>query len=325
MTSPLIVGLGEALIRLTAPHHGPLESADRFDAIVAGSELNLLIAAQALGASTRWLTRVPENDLGRAMLAHARRYGVEVIAVTEPGGRAGLFFYECGTPPRPSKVLYDRQHSAMSHVTPEDFEWTTVLANADVAHTSGITLAVSVSAGASARRFFECARGAGVVTSLDMNYRPQLWSLEEATPVYRDVVSHVDILFCAPADFRLLLDETGDVPVLADLVRARYNVETVVVRERRAIDATHLATSVHVFGPDAATATADGQVVDEIGAGDAAAAAYLAARFSGLSAQASATLCARAWAWMLTLPGDAWTGSRTDLLDHFSDSRKVRR
>jgi len=64
-------------------------------------------------------------------------------------------------------------------------------------------------------------------------------------------------------------------------------------------------------------------VVDEIGAGDAAAGAFLSSMLNGGSNRTSTERAARAYARMLTIPGDTWTGSLHDLTDGYVVSRTV--
>ena len=137
--SPLIVGLGEAMVRLSPPQKVPLQAATKLELHVAGAELNVLIAAAALGARGRWLTRLPANQLGEMIRRHARSYGLEVESHDEIGGRAGLYFLEQGAPPRPSTVLYDRKDSASSHLGADEFTWDEVLDGAAAVHVTGIT------------------------------------------------------------------------------------------------------------------------------------------------------------------------------------------
>ena len=182
--SPLIVSLGEAMIRLSPRRPIPLEHGTEFEVHVAGSELNLLITAAALGARGRWLTRLPGNKLGEIIRRHACSNNVEVVAVEEDGARAGLFFFELGVPPRPSAVIYDRMDSAASHLTSVEFVWDEVLSDAAAAHVTGITCALGKGPFAATLAFLESAKRLGVMTSFDMNHRSQLWSIDEARSAF---------------------------------------------------------------------------------------------------------------------------------------------
>jgi 2-dehydro-3-deoxygluconokinase len=323
--SPLIVSLGEAMIRLSPRRPTPLEHGTDFEVHVAGSELNLLITAVALGARSRWLTRLPRNKLGEMISRHALSNNVEVVATEEDGGRAGLFFFELGVPPRPSSVIYDRKDSAASHLTSDEFEWDVVISDAAAAHVSGITCSLGTGPFAATLAFLESANRLGVMTSFDMNHRSQLWSIDEARTAYRMVLPLVDTLFVSPHDLVSMCEKTGETETLAEHLVDEFGISTMVVRERHEVSSEKLDVTVQVFGESHSEATASGHVVDELGAGDAAAGAFLTSMLMGDAPSVSSERCARAYARMLTIPGDAWVGSIRDLNDGYLETRKVMR
>ena len=54
----------------------------------------------------------------------AREMGVDVSQVIfSDQGRQGLYFVEYGAAPRASSVLYDRSHSSISTIRPEEVDW----------------------------------------------------------------------------------------------------------------------------------------------------------------------------------------------------------
>ena len=71
-----VVTFGEAMLRLSPPHHQRLEQARTFDVWPAGSELNVAIALARLGTPAAWVSVLPRNPLGRLVAAHARASGV---------------------------------------------------------------------------------------------------------------------------------------------------------------------------------------------------------------------------------------------------------
>jgi len=322
-SAPLIVGLGEAMIRFTARDHAPLSSAKDFTANVAGAELNLLITASQLGSRARWLTRLPTNQFGEMMRRHARAFDVDVRSVDEADARAGLFFLELGAAPRPSKVLYDRRDSAASHFSPDDFDWSAQLRDARVAHVTGITCALGPRSLASSIAFFSAARALGVMTSLDVNYRSQLWSAHDARDALRQVLEVTDTVFVAPSDLELLTGHSASTEELAQRLTESFAISTVVVRERTDAGKDELGVSVRVLGDADAHAHASGYVVDQLGAGDAAAGAFLASMVRGDDATAAARYCAHAYARALTLPGDAFVGTWDDLESGYATSRRL--
>ena len=320
--APLLVGFGEAMIRLSAPDRAPLSVSKELTVGVGGSELNVLVTASALGLRSRWLTRLPANELGQMIRRHALSNDVQVVADDEVGARAGLFFYEFGVPPRPSHVIYDREDSAMSHVDADEFDWEHVLEGASGAHVTGITCALGKGPFEATLAFLRSAKALGVSTSFDMNYRTQLWPVDEARSAFVAILPLVDTLFVAQRDLTLL-QGSGTTADLARSVQDQFDIKTLVIRERAALSSAELSVSVSVFGDDESTVQASGVVVDEIGAGDAAAGAFLSSMLGGGDTRTSTERAARAYARMLTIPGDTWFGTLHDLNDGYVVARTV--
>jgi len=103
-----LVTFGEAMVRLTPPSFQRLEQAHSLDVYVGGGELNVAVAAARLGIASRWVSRLPENALGRMIANAAREQGVDAHIEWSADDRAGLYFAELGAAPRASSVLYDR-------------------------------------------------------------------------------------------------------------------------------------------------------------------------------------------------------------------------
>ena len=305
--SPLVVGLGEALIRLTAQHRMPLEYASALDVSVGGAELNFLITLAKLGCRSRWVTSLPDNPLGRLIDSHARRHGVGTDVDWDPDGRAGLFFVEEGAFPRPTRVHYDRAGSAASQLRPGLFDWPAVLGGATALHSTGITCALGPDTEKAVLEAFEYASGAGVLTTFDLNYRGQLWSPEAAAAAARRVLPMADIFFASPFDLELV-GGTGTSVEIAARLRKTFGLSAVIVRSHRETGSGVLEVSVQAFGddPQPATGSAQATVLDAFGAGDAAAAAFIAGWLRGEPLHQAVSSAAAASAFMYTIPGDAW-------------------
>jgi len=309
---PLVVGFGEALLRLTAGGHVPLEYASTLTVDVGGAELNVLVALAQLGCRTRWVSRLPGNPLGRRIASHARRHGVDLAVEWDGDARAGLYFVEEGAHPRPTQVLYDRIGSAASRLAPGMVDWPRVLRSAAVLHCSGITCAFGADAEKAVLEALESAAAARVMTSFDINYRSQLWDRATAAAAFRRVLPRVNILFASPFDLALI---TGGEPddQLADQVRQEFGLDLVVVRAQQ--QAGHGAVRVNVTvvgGEQAASGTAEATVLDAFGAGDVAVAAFLAGLLAKDQLVEVASAAARSSAHMYTLPGDTWLRPAAD-------------
>src|SRR4051812_2327619 len=90
-----VVTFGEAMIRLTPPGNERLERTISLNLSPGGAELNTAVTLACLGVKASWISRLPDNPLGRYLDRQARAHGVdmsEVIWVPERDGRMGLYF-----------------------------------------------------------------------------------------------------------------------------------------------------------------------------------------------------------------------------------------
>ncbi len=196
-----VVTFGEAMIRLVPPHFQRLEQTTSLDVQIGGGELNVAVGSSRLGLKSTWVTRLPKNALARLLENRVRQAGVDTSHIVwADDGRVGLYFVEFGAAPRPSSVLYDRAHSAISGIKAGEVNWKKVFEGVKWFHTSGITPALSDSAAAVTRDALQAAREAGATVSYDLNYRAKLWSPEKAQAVQEALMQYVDVLITTEED-----------------------------------------------------------------------------------------------------------------------------
>jgi sugar/nucleoside kinase (ribokinase family) len=97
---------------------------------VGGGEFNVAYACARLGLRTGFVSKLPDNPVARIILNHARAVGMDVSNVLMEKfdgvgrkGRVGLNFTEVGTGVRASVTMYDRGHSSISLMKPEEINW----------------------------------------------------------------------------------------------------------------------------------------------------------------------------------------------------------
>ena len=96
-----------------------------------------------------------------------RKYGVKTDFIARGGDRVGIYYLETGASMRPSKVIYDRAHSAIAEADAADFDFDAIMEGADWFHWSGITPAISDKAAELTRLACEAAKRHGVTVSVD--------------------------------------------------------------------------------------------------------------------------------------------------------------
>jgi 2-dehydro-3-deoxygluconokinase len=316
--APLAVGLGESLLRLSAPGHERLSQVRHLDVHVGGAEMNGLIGLAALGFRCRWLTRLSDSPLGRRIAGHAAEHGVEPVVDWDGDARAPLYFVEHGAPPRPSEVLYDRSSTAMTRLTESTFPWAEAVQGAKVALSTGITCALGPGPARAVSSFLSSAREAGASTVFDVNHRARLWTWEQSAPVLRRVLPEVDLLLTSRHDLLHLVEgaaEDEDAVELARRAIKRWGHRVVVLRDTvRSAAGQVTVSATAVTGEEVLTSGGhEAQVVDAFGAGDAALAAFVATWLTGGGLAAALDASAWAAAFQHTVVGDAWQVQPADL------------
>ena len=188
-----IVTLGEIMLRLSTPGHSRFVQSDAFDVVYGGGEANVAVSCANYGHDAYFVTKLPTHEIGQAAVNSLRRMGVHTDYITRGGDRVGIYYLESGSAMRPSKVIYDRAHSAIAEATPDDFDFDAIMAGTDWFHWSGITPALSDSAAELTRLACEAAKRHGVMVSVDLNFRKKLWTPEKAQSVMRPLMTYVDV------------------------------------------------------------------------------------------------------------------------------------
>lgn len=190
-----IVTFGEIMLRLATPEHRRFSQADLFNASFGGGEANVAVSLANFGLKTEYITRLPANDLGDAVLMELRRYGVGTTHILRGGERLGIYFLETGSVSRPGKVIYDRAHSSIAEIRPGMINWKEVFRDASWFHWTGITPAVSEGASLVCMEAINAARRSGMTVSCDLNFRKNLWKWgKSAAEVMPELVNECDII-----------------------------------------------------------------------------------------------------------------------------------
>ena len=299
-----VLCFGEAMVRLTPPHHERLEVTRSLDMAVGGAELNTAVAVSRLRRPAAWVSALPDDPLGRFIASQARLHGVDTEHVVWTDfGKAGVYYVELGAPPRPPSVLYDRKDTAIALCPPEAIDWPALLRQARVLHTTGITPALSRQARAATTAALAAARDAGCRVSFDVNYRAKLWTPEQARETLEPLLRQVDVLFSSLDDLRTIFWLEGSPADVARTARDRFGVNIVVTGLRTGpTDRRSLMLADRLYETAPTTFTP----IDPLGAGDAYAAGFLAGWIDGDLERAVALGDALA-ALKHTMPGDLLT------------------
>jgi 2-dehydro-3-deoxygluconokinase len=315
-----VVTFGEILLRLSPPGFERLLQSPSLSATFGGAEANVAVGLAHWGFESVFVTRVPPNPVGDAAIRALRAEGVQTDAVLRGGNRLGIYFAEIGASQRPSHVIYDRAHSAMSDLDPEAIDWPRLLQGAAWFHVTGITAALGPKPATAVSAALAAARAARVTTSFDLNFRRKLWSPSEAQATLRPLMKNVDLVIANEEDLQCALGlEVPEADVKVGRVNAAAYRDVasrvcdlgpaqVAITLRESRSASDNGWSALLAGsalPNVLESHRyDVRIIDRIGAGDAFAAGLIYGISTGLAPAESLQFAVAAGALKHTLPGD---------------------
>ena len=320
--SKRVITFGEIMLRLAPEGYYRFVQANNFGATYGGGEANVAVSLANYGFDAAFVTKLPKHEIGQAAVNELRRYGVDTSTITRGGDRVGIYFLEKGASQRPSKVIYDRAHSAISEATPEDFDWAKIFEGADWFHFTGITPAVSDAAAELTEKALIAAKKHGVKVSVDLNFRKKLWSSEKAQKVMTNLMQYVDVCIGNEEDAEKVL---GFKPGNTDVTSGELELAGYVDIFNQMADKfgfkyiiSSLRESHSASNNDWSACIMDGQtrefyhsrkyhiapIVDRVGGGDSFAGGLICGLADGKDMKAALEFAVAASALKHTIPGD---------------------
>lgn len=199
-THAKFITIGEIMLRLTPPNYEKIRMAGSFEASYGGSEANIALALANLGIDSTFFSVVPNNSLGKSAIRMLRSNDVHctpvILSTPEetPTHRLGTYYLETGYGIRPSKVTYDRAHSAITEYDFSRVDLDELLSGYDWLHLSGITPALGKNCQDLILNSLQKARELGLTVSFDGNFRSKLWSWEDARDFCTKCLPYIDVL-----------------------------------------------------------------------------------------------------------------------------------
>jgi 2-dehydro-3-deoxygluconokinase len=287
------VTFGEIMLRLAPPGFERILQTPQFVATFGGGEANVAVAVSQLGLPAAFVTVLPDkNPVADAAIGELRRFDVDTSRIVRGKGRLGIYYLEAGANQRASKVVYDRDHSAIALAKPGAISWDRALEDASWFHITGITPAISSSAADLSLEAVQAARTKGITVSCDLNYRKNLWKWGKPTAeVMRELVKNVDIAIANEEDVQMALGIQAEVDVHSgQLDRAQYqkltakvlgeypNLKAIAITLRESKSASHNGWSACLNDRQSfmvSRAYEITHIVDRVGAGDSFAAGLI--------------------------------------------------
>lgn len=208
------ITFGEIMLRLKSPNWERFFQSPLLEASFGGGEANVAVGLARFGLKVAYVSVIPNNSIGDACIGELRRQGVDTSLIVRKGNRLGIYFLEAGANQRPSKVIYDRSHSAIAEASPGDINWDKVFDRVSWFHITGITPAISLSASELSLEVVKKAREKGITISCDLNFRKSLWKYGKSAPeVMGELVKYADIVMGNEEDCQKSLGVKVDVDV----------------------------------------------------------------------------------------------------------------
>ncbi len=315
------VTFGEIMLRLKPPGVERLLQSPILEATFGGGEANVAVGLAQLGLDVAFVSVIPENEIGEACVRELRKHGIDTSLIVRGGERLGIYFLEPGANQRPSKVIYDRSHSAISKASPGDIDWDNVFQGAGWFHITGITPAISSSASELSLEAVKKAREKGVTVSCDLNFRKKLWKYGKAAPeVMEKLIKYVDIAVGNEEDCQKSLGVTADVDVtsgkldiekyraLTGKVLERFsNLKKIAITMRESYSADHNGWSAVLNNRDDTLVSRKYEIrdiVDRVGSGDTFAAGLIYGIINLDSDQTALEFAVAASCLKHSIPGD---------------------
>jgi len=314
-----IVTLGEIMLRLSTPGFSRFVQSDNFDVVYGGGEANVAVSLANYGLETYFVSKLPKHEIGQSAVNALRQFGVNTDYIARGGDRVGIYFLETGASMRPSKVIYDRAHSAIAEASEADFDFDEIFKGKDWFHFSGITPALSDAAAKLTEKALIAAKKNGVTVSVDLNFRKKLWTAEKAQSVMRPLMQYVDVCIGNEEDAEKVLgfkpSETdvtkGDLSVegyaqIFKEMKEMFGFKTIVSSLRESHSASDNGWSAVLYDGENFIQSRKYQIriVDRVGGGDSFASGLIYGLITGMSSEDALNFAISASALKHTIPGD---------------------
>ena len=324
-----IVGFGDYILRLNPQGYLKFMQADNFDVFYTGAEANVCTSLSYMGMSTQFVTRLPENAIAECAVSTLKKFSVGTEHIAYGGERIGLFYLEKGASQRPSKIVYDRKHSAFCESTVDDYDWDTVFRDACHFHFTGITPALGENLPRICLEACQKAKEMGLMVSCDLNYRKNLWSRAQAKETMESLLPYVDVLIANEEDAADVLDihatdtdivsgqlnRNGYIDV-AKKIAEKYNIGSIAITLRKSISASDNDWSALLYTEGEAHFSKEYHIhlVDRVGGGDSFGAGLIYAIHNGFDAQQCVEYAAAASCLKQTIELDINLSKPADVL-----------
>jgi len=347
-----LLSLG-ALIHRLDPGIIPFRKATNVAIHVSGGEFNVAAnLSDCFGQRTGIASAMVNYPIGDLINERVRAMGVKSFYKKfEHDGVRGpnmaTVFSDQGLGVRAPVVFYNRCNEAAALLKKGDFDWKEIFKGVRWFHSGGIFASLSDSTAELLIEAMQAAKAAGVITSLDLNYREKLWKsvggIKRAHEVLDAVVKNVDVLIGNEEDLQKglgfkgpevsasashaasKLDTSVFFAMIDDVVKKYPNIKVVATTLREVHSTNHHTWSAvaWVNGKAVTAPTTELKVLDRVGGGDGFASGFIYGLLNGEAPEEAIKLGWAHGALMTTFPGDT-TMATLDQVKAFASGGSAR-
>lgn len=314
-----VITFGELMLRLAPENYLRFVQSTKYEATFGGAEANVAVSLANYGVDCAFVSKLPAHEIGQAAVNSLRALGVDTSLIVRGGERVGIYYCEKGASQRPSKVIYDRAHSAIAEAKAEEFDWNKIFENAAWFHFTGITPALSDETAKICLAAVKKAKERGVTVSCDLNFRKKLWSKEKAGKVMGELCKYIDYCIANEEDAKDVfgieadnsdiyggkLDREGYVSVAKKLTdRFGFKGVAVTLRESKSANDNDWSGMLYTGNKAYFSKKYSIHIVDRVGGGDSFGGGLIYSLLNGFDPQKTIEFAVAASCLKHTIEGD---------------------
>ena len=286
-------------------------SAQKYERVTAGAELNVAVTLSRLGLKSQYFSRFGNDQLGSVMLADIEAEGVDISLVKRVDSFTGAMVRNSGKS-QVVEISYLRKGSAASTIEPQDI-LDSYISSAKWLHTTGITCAISTTGAATVKYALSKAASLGIKSSFDLNIRRRLWSEADAKKVLAPLASNIELLIGGEDEYQVVFGSNEPKKILAEANKRGCRIAVMTKGDqqlRYCVDGNY-----EEITPPKVIA------LDPVGSGDAFTGGAIAGLLSGMSVNQALLQGSICGALVASMFGD-WTGIPTGELGVINENHR---
>lgn len=218
MKSTDVLTFGEVMGVFITAENPKIEKEKKYLFASAGAEANVAVTVTQLGLKSKFVSKVGNDEIGKAVLNQLNNYGVDTTSIKLANLPTGLMIRNYDQINEVESVYY-RKNSAGSSLSESDICEPDIV-DSRWLHVTGVTMAISDSAYKTVLKATKIAFECGIPVSLDLNIRKKLWNKTEASEKIMTVLPYINYLFGGVNEYQTIWNKKSP---LENILKARLS------------------------------------------------------------------------------------------------------